>query len=70
MTSAQLWCLKLLLCRKVMLENRKQTLPLSAAGLRGKKVALVGPCANNTNCHIGDYSAPSNTPPPAFLTRS
>ena len=63
-------CLKLLLCRKVMLENRKQTLPLSAAGLRGKKVALVGPCANNTNCHIGDYSAPSNTLPPAFLDRS
>ena len=53
-----------MLCRKVMLENRKQTLPLSAAGLRGKKVALVGPCANNTNCHIGDYSAPSNTLPP------
>ena len=46
----------------VMLENRNGVLPLSADGLKGKKVALVGPCANNTNCHTGDYTPKNDGP--------
>ena len=26
------------------------------------KVALVGPCANNSNCHTGDYSPKHDGP--------
>ncbi len=44
-----------------MLENRG-ALPLSADVLRGKKIALVGPCANNTNCHTGDYNPKHDGP--------
>jgi len=56
----------------VLLENRKSTLPLKrsdftsaeaeAGQLTGLKVALVGPCANNTNCHIGDYTPKNDGP--------
>ena len=57
----------------VMLENRRQTLPLSATALAGKKIAVVGPCANNTNCQMGDYNPKSDgpiiTPLQAFSAR-
>ena len=33
-----------------------------ASKLRGKTVAIVGPCANNTNCQMGDYNPQSDGP--------
>jgi beta-glucosidase len=57
----------------VLLENKKETLPLAASQLAGKKVAVLGPCANNTNCQMGDYSPKSDgpivTPMEAFVAR-
>ena len=48
----------------VLLENRNETLPLSHAQLvsGGLTVALIGPCANNTHCHVGDYTPKSDGP--------
>jgi beta-glucosidase-like glycosyl hydrolase len=48
----------------VLLENRDGVLPLSATQLKSAnfKVALVGPCANNTNCHTGDYNPKHDGP--------
>ena len=41
----------------ILFKNDNKALPLDFNALKGKTIAVIGPCANNDVCYPGDYTA-------------